>query len=66
MQKTFNECVGCVRLGLHCIGKHCPNLNVKRFFCDNCDTEISAGEIYIYDGQELCEDCLKDTCRMEL
>lgn len=65
MQKTFNECVGCIDLGLNCIGSSCPNLNVTRFFCDKCDEELPADEIYNYDGQELCEDCLKDTCRRE-
>ena len=66
MERTFNECVGCTDLGLPCIGNYCRNRNVTRFFCDKCDEEISAGGIYDYDGQELCEDCLKEMCRREL
>ena len=62
MQKTFNECVGCAD---YCMGTSCPNRSVTRFFCDKCDEEMAADEIYIYDGQELCEFCLKETCRRE-
>ena len=64
MEKVFDECVGCCDLGLHCIGPTCPNRNVTRWFCDKCGEELDA--IYDYDGQELCEDCLKDICRREL
>lgn len=64
MEKTFDECVGCTDLGLHCIGSTCPNRNVTRWFCDKCDEELD--DVYLYDGMELCEDCLKDMCRREL
>ena len=57
MEKTFNECVGCRDLGKACIGSACPNRRVTRFFCDRCEDEITV--IYDYDGEELCEDCLK-------
>lgn len=63
MKKTYNECVGCTDLGIGCIGSCCPNRRVTRFYCDKCDEEIT--EVFLYDGMELCEDCLKDTCRME-
>lgn len=64
MKKTLNECVGCKDLGLYCMGSCCPNRNVTRFFCDRCDTELD--DIYDYDGEELCEDCLLEACRREL
>ena len=57
MQKTFDECVGCTDIGLHCIGSGCPNKNVTRFFCDRCGDEMS--NIYDCEGEELCVDCLK-------
>jgi hypothetical protein len=64
MKRVLDECVGCCDLGLQCQGITCPNRSVTRFYCDNCDEEIT--EVFLYDGQELCEDCLKNTCRMEL
>lgn len=57
MEKIVNECVGCRDLGKPCMGSACPNRNVTRFFCDRCEDEITV--IYDYDGEELCEDCLK-------
>jgi hypothetical protein len=64
MKKLFDECIGCTDIGLPCIGSSCPNRSVTRFFCDKCDEEIT--EVFLYDGQELCEDCLKEACKMEL
>ena len=52
MKKIENECVGC---GLPCLGDGCPNRNVARFYCDECEEEE---KLYHYDGKELCEDCL--------
>ena len=63
MEKIVNECVGCRDLGLHCMGSACPNRNVTRFFCDRCQDEITV--IYDYDGEELCEDCLKALFKRE-
>lgn len=56
MKKIHNECVRCVDMGLHCIGASCPNINVVRFYCDNCKGEE---QLYHYDGKELCIDCIK-------
>lgn len=58
MIKTFNECVNC---GLPCLGDTCPNRHVTRFYCDKCGDETD--ELYEVDGEELCEDCLKDRFR---
>ena len=49
MKKIENECVGC---GLPCLGDGCPNRNVARFYCDECEEEE---KLYRYDGKELCE-----------
>ena len=56
MVKYVNECVGCPP-EIGCLGNACPNRNVPRYYCDECDAET--GEIYDVDGEELCEDCLK-------
>ena len=63
MLKIENHCVGCTDLGLHCIGSHCRNRNVEVHYCDKCDCEID--EIYEVDGEELCEDCLKEMFKKE-
>ena len=55
MKETTNECVGCVDLGMNCLGNTCPNRNVVRFYCDRCGLEE---KLYHYDGEELCTDCL--------
>ena len=52
MQRTESECVDC---GLPCIGEACPNFRVTRYHCDKCDEEA---ELYEYEGQELCAECL--------
>ena len=55
MKKIENECVGCVDIGLHCLGISCPNKNVIHFYCDRCGEETT---LYYYDGEEICKDCL--------
>lgn len=60
-----NHCVGCTDLGLHCIGNGCRNRHVEVHYCDKCDYEMPDGEIYEVDGEELCEDCLKEKFRKE-
>ena len=57
MIKIENFCVDC---GLPCLGSGCPNRNVKVCYCDKCNAELSYDEIYDVDGEELCEDCLKE------
>lgn len=53
-----NQCVDC---GLPCLGDSCPNRNVEVYYCDKCHEQLSHEEIYeTDDGDELCEDCLKE------
>lgn len=52
MKKIEDECVNCP---MGCVGDVCPNKNVVRFYCDNCGEEEM---LYIYDGEELCQECL--------
>lgn len=54
MRKIENECCGC-EPELRCLGSHCPNRNVVRFYCDRCGEET---QLYHYDDMELCADCL--------
>ena len=61
MVKYENHCVGCTSMGLYCMGSSCPNRNVPVPYCDECGCELE--EIYDVDGEELCEECLKDMFR---
>lgn len=53
MVKTENQCVDCV---LPCMGDTCPYRNVRVLYCDNCGNEVD--KLYLYEGEETCEDCL--------
>ena len=54
-----DRCCGCAVPGYPCLGSSCPNRNVPVYYCDKCKDEID-GNIYDVDGEELCEDCLKE------
>lgn len=54
MKKKVNECVNC---GLPCLGSSCPNRNVIVICCDECEEET---DIYRFDDEELCIDCIID------
>ena len=56
MIKYEDECVGCVSIGLPCLGSGCPNLHVPHTYCDECGEEA---RLYEYDGEELCIDCIE-------
>lgn len=56
MKQVENECVGCTTIGLHCMGSGCPNRNATHFYCDECNDET---DLYHYDGEELCIECIK-------
>lgn len=55
MVRIENECVGCPP-HMGCLGKSCPNRNVIRFYCDECKSET---DIYRFEEQELCLDCIE-------
>lgn len=56
MKITGSECVGCPS-DLGCIYEACPYYKVTRYYCDECEAET---ELYHFDGQELCADCILD------
>lgn len=49
-----NDCVDC---GLPCLGSGCPYRNVSHYYCDSCGNEA---ELYKYDDEQLCIDCIKE------
>lgn len=50
-----NECVSC---GLPCLGNACPNRAVPHYYCDCCNDEFEPNELYDYEGEMLCSECL--------
>lgn len=52
-----NECVSCAVPGYPCMGSACLNRNVKHVACDECGEEDE--NIYEYEGEELCIDCIE-------
>jgi hypothetical protein len=61
MVRIENQCCDCAVPGYPCRGESCPRRNAKVHYCDHCDNELT--EIYIVDGEELCEECLKEMFR---
>ena len=53
MIKYENECVGCPQ----CV--HCGRDKTQHLYCDRCGEDSE--ELYVFDGEELCEDCLKNS-----
>ena len=51
MIKYENECVGCPQ---GCI--HCGRDKTQHLYCDRCGADCE--ELYVFDGEELCEECL--------
>ena len=62
MTRYEDRCCDCAVPGYPCLGSSCPNRNVPVYYCDKCGEEID-GDIYDVDGEELCEECLKDMFR---
>lgn len=59
MKRMVSHCVGCASTGLHCQGTGCQNYkDVPEWSCDECGDEVDPSELYVYDGKELCSDCL--------
>ena len=63
MVQYENECVGCPP-NMGCIGSACSYQNVLRYYCDTCKDEVD--ELYQYDGEQLCLNCLLDIVGAEL
>lgn len=64
MLKIENHCCNCAVPGYPCMGHHCPRTKVEVHYCDKCGDEIP-DDIYEVDGEELCEDCLKEMFKKE-
>lgn len=58
MIELRNECVGCIDIGLPCLGSGCPNKRVPRLVCDDCHYDIDEDEYYTYDGKDYHDVCI--------
>lgn len=63
MVKRENHCCQCASPGYPCRGSACPLIDVPVRYCDKCGEELPPDGIYEVDGEELCEECLKDRFR---
>ena len=61
MMKIENHCCDCATGNYPCLGNMCSLRRVEVHYCDGCNDEID--EIYDVDGEELCEECLKEMFR---
>lgn len=61
MVRYENHCCDCAVPGYPCMGASCPLLKVEVHYCDHCEEELE--DIYDVDGEELCEECLKEKFR---
>ena len=52
-----DRCVGCSTIFGYCLGGMCPNNHVAIHVCDECEDET---DLYEFDGQELCIECIKE------
>ena len=65
MVRIENHCCDCAVPAYPCRGDLCPLTRVAVYYCDKCDPKCDTPleEVYEVDGEELCEDCLKDLFR---
>lgn len=54
MKVIENDCVGCE----YCI--HCGATHAEYYYCDKCGDCFEPSELYCFEGEELCGDCLKE------
>lgn len=54
-----DECVGCPP-EMGCLGSGCPNRNIPHFYCDECKDEVGQGNLYKFEGSQLCLGCIAE------
>lgn len=65
MKRIENDCCGCAVPGYPCLGKYCPLTHTPHYYCDECGEEIDPDCLYRVDDDDLCEECLKDTFKVD-
>lgn len=64
-KRIENHCCDCAVPGFPCKGEYCGNRHIEVWYCDVCDEEIF-GDVYAFEGEDLCEECLKEKFRKEI
>lgn len=62
MVRVEDDCVHC---GLPCLGNDCELTHVKHYYCDCCGDDVGGEDLYLYDGEELCWECLEKKTRIK-
>lgn len=55
-----NECCDCATDAYPCVGAVCPLRRVKHYACDSCHSDVEYGELFYFNGQELCISCIQE------
>ncbi len=55
----INNCCNCATPSYPCQQELCPNRHVKIYICDKCKSTVDFGELFYFDGDELCIDCIQ-------
>ena len=66
MKKLENECLGCATENYPCRGEICSYRHVPHYYCDNCGDEVDADELFKWNGQEYCLDCIHNDVESDL
>jgi len=53
-----NECCSCAVPGYPCLGDQCYLRNYPHYICDCCGDEVEPGQLFWFEGQQLCIDCV--------
>ena len=53
-----NDCCDCATPGYPCLGSACNLRHSPHYFCDECDDEVESGELFWYEGRQLCGNCV--------
>lgn len=64
MRRVENHCCDCAVPGHPC-DPYCSLRHVEVWYCDECHDDI-CGDVYEFDGEDLCEECLKEKFRKEI
>ena len=48
----------CATEGYRCIGDACQYKNVPHYYCDNCGEEFESDELFKWNGQDYCKECI--------
>jgi len=65
-KRIENDCMGCATESYPCIGDACQYRNVAHYYCDNCGSEVDSDELFKWNGQEYCKDCIINDVESDL